>query len=91
MNGGFLLDGKWMLIKIFKSSPKIEQELVSDVDILTLLKHNHIITFIGYSVESLNNLLVYNFVSRGNLDENIDCMYSIVLHLNIMKACRNIK
>lgn len=68
---GFLPDGQSVAVKILNSSSKTEQELLSEVEILTLLKHNHIITLIGYCVEGLNRLLVYNFVSRGNLEENL--------------------
>jgi len=68
---GFLPDGQSVAVKILNSSSKTEQELLSEVEILTLLKHNHVITLIGYCVEGLNHLLVYNFVSRGNLEENL--------------------
>lgn len=68
---GFLPDGQSVAVKILNSSSKTEQELLSEVEILTLLKHNHVITLIGYCAEGLNRLLVYNFVSRGNLEENL--------------------
>lgn len=77
---GFLPDGQSVAVKILNSSSKTEQELLSEVEILTLLKHNHVITLIGYCAEGLNRLLVYNFVSRGNLEENLHGIYSIVLH-----------
>ena len=74
MYRGSLPNGQLVAVKILNSSSKAEQELLSEVEILTLLKHNHIITLIGYSVEGLNRLLVYNFVSRGNLEENLHGM-----------------
>lgn len=68
---GSFPDGQLVAVKILNSSSKTEQEVLSEVEILTLLKHSHIITLIGYCVEGLNRLLVYNFVSRGNLEENL--------------------
>ena len=54
MYRGFIPYGKYVAVKILNSSSKTEQELLSEVDIITLLKHNNIITFIGYYVEGFN-------------------------------------
>eukprot|EP01018_Ginkgo_biloba_P019101 Gb_33107 [translate_table: standard] len=68
---GFLSDGQCVAVKILNPSPEGDQELLLEVEIVITLKHKHIVSLIGYCVEGQNRLLVYNFVYRGNLEENL--------------------
>ncbi|XP_057865264.1 protein kinase STUNTED isoform X2 [Cryptomeria japonica] len=68
---GFLPDGQTVAVKVLNCSSDAEEEIILEVDILTSLKHNCIISLLGYCVEGPNWLLVYNFVSGGNLEENL--------------------
>lgn len=68
---GFLPDGRPVAVKVLNCSLDVEDEVILEVDILTSLKHNRIISLVGYCVEGPNWLLVFNFVSGGNLEENL--------------------
>ncbi|KAH9308314.1 hypothetical protein KI387_036225, partial [Taxus chinensis] len=68
---GFLFDGQSVAVKVLNCSSEADEEFILEVEILTSLNHNRIISLVGYCVESHSRLLVYNFVSRGNLEENL--------------------
>lgn len=68
---GVLSDGQSLAVKVLNCSSIAEQDLLMEVGILTSLRHKHIISLVGYCVENHSRLLVYNFVSRGNLEENL--------------------
>lgn len=68
---GVLPEGQSVAVKLLNFSPEAEEELLSEVEIITSLQHKNIIVLIGYCIYGEERLLVYNFVSRGNLEENL--------------------
>ncbi|GAV69118.1 Pkinase domain-containing protein/Usp domain-containing protein [Cephalotus follicularis] len=68
---GHLPDGKELAVKILKPSEDVLKEFLSEIEILTTLHHKNIISLFGFCFESNNLLLVYDFLSRGSLEENL--------------------
>ncbi|OIV97005.1 hypothetical protein TanjilG_03579 [Lupinus angustifolius] len=68
---GFLPDGKELAVKILKPSEDVVKEFVQEIEIITTLHHKNIISLSGFCFESNHLLLVYNFLSRGSLEENL--------------------
>jgi len=68
---GCLPDGKELAVKILKPSDDVLKEFVLEIEIITTLHHKNIISLLGFCFEDGNLLLVYDFLSRGSLEENI--------------------
>ncbi|XP_044479294.1 probable receptor-like serine/threonine-protein kinase At5g57670 isoform X1 [Mangifera indica] len=68
---GCLPDGKELAVKILKSSEDVLKEFILEIDIITTLHHKNIISLSGFCFEENNLLLVYDFLSRGSLEENL--------------------
>eukprot|EP01018_Ginkgo_biloba_P019472 Gb_00853 [translate_table: standard] len=68
---GDLPDGQSVAVKQLNCSPKAEQELLMEVEITTALQNKHVISLIGYCVEQQKHLLVYNYLCRGSLEDNL--------------------
>ncbi|XP_051124461.1 protein kinase STUNTED-like [Andrographis paniculata] len=68
---GCLPDGKEIAVKILKPSEDALKEFLCEIDIVTNLNHKNIIYLFGFCFEDNNLLLVYDFVSRGSLEENL--------------------
>ncbi|WCJ43489.1 Protein kinase protein with adenine nucleotide alpha hydrolases-like domain [Euphorbia peplus] len=68
---GCLPDGKELAVKILKPSEDVLKEFVLEIEIITTLNHKNIISLLGFSFEDSNLLLVYDFLSRGSLEENL--------------------
>ncbi|CAB4308315.1 unnamed protein product [Prunus armeniaca] len=68
---GCLSDGKELAVKLLKPSGDILNEFVHEIEILTTLNHKNIISLFGFCFDENNLLLVYNFISRGSLEENL--------------------
>ena len=68
---GCLRDGKELAVKILKTSEDILKEFVLEVEIITTLHHKNIISLLGFCYEDNNLLLVYDFLSKGSLEENL--------------------
>ncbi|KAE9595894.1 hypothetical protein Lal_00030666 [Lupinus albus] len=68
---GCLPDGKELAVKILKPSEDVLEEFVLEIEIITTLHHKNIISLIGFCFEDDNLLLVYDFLSRGSLEENL--------------------
>ncbi|MED6189162.1 hypothetical protein PIB30_093136 [Stylosanthes scabra] len=68
---GHLPDGKELAVKILKPSVDVVKEFVQEIEILTTLDHKNIISLSGFCFEGNHLLLVYNFLSRGSLEENL--------------------
>lgn len=66
---GCLLDGKEVAVKILKPSEDALQEFVSEVEIITTLHHKNIVSLFGICFENDSLILVYDFLSRGSLEE----------------------
>ncbi|KAF7840135.1 putative receptor-like serine/threonine-protein kinase [Senna tora] len=68
---GYLPDGKELAVKILKPSEDVIKEFVSEIEIITTLHHKNIISLSGFCFDGNILLLVYDFLSRGSLEENI--------------------
>ncbi|XP_031130555.1 uncharacterized protein LOC116032220 isoform X2 [Ipomoea triloba] len=69
---GVLPDGKRVAVKILKSSKKAWKDFMQEVDIMTSVKHKNIAPLLGICIEDSSDLVsVYNFLSKGNLEENL--------------------
>ncbi|KAK4429609.1 Proline-rich receptor-like protein kinase PERK1 [Sesamum alatum] len=68
---GCLPDGKELAVKILKPSEDALKEFVLEIEIITALHHKNIISLFGFCFENNHLLLVYDFLSRGSLEENL--------------------
>ncbi|CAK9177578.1 unnamed protein product [Ilex paraguariensis] len=68
---GCLPDGKELAVKILKPSEDALKEFVLEIEIITTLHHKNIISLFGFCFEDNHLLLVYDFLSRGSLEENL--------------------
>ncbi|XP_062148719.1 protein kinase STUNTED isoform X2 [Alnus glutinosa] len=68
---GCLPDGKELAVKILKPSQDVLKEFVQEIEIITTLHHKNIISLVGFCFEDNNLILVYDFLSRGSLEENL--------------------
>ncbi|KAK4264708.1 hypothetical protein QN277_025846 [Acacia crassicarpa] len=68
---GSLPDGKEVAVKILKPSEDVVREFLLEIEIITTLHHKNIISLSGFSFDDNNLLLVYDFLTRGSLEENI--------------------
>ncbi|XP_022772340.1 probable receptor-like serine/threonine-protein kinase At5g57670 isoform X2 [Durio zibethinus] len=66
-----LQEGKELAVKILKPSADVLKEFVLEIEIITTLHHKNIISLLGFCYEENNLLLVYDFLSRGSLEENL--------------------
>ena len=58
-------------MKILKRTECVLKDFVAEIDIITTLHHKNVISLLGYCFENNNLLLVYNYLSRGSLEENL--------------------
>ncbi|XP_039138942.1 LEAF RUST 10 DISEASE-RESISTANCE LOCUS RECEPTOR-LIKE PROTEIN KINASE-like 1.3 [Dioscorea cayenensis subsp. rotundata] len=75
---GCLADGKELAVKILKPSANAVREFISEIEIINTLHHKNIISLYGFCFENSNLILVYDFFSRGSLEE--------ILHGNEVKT-----
>ncbi|VFQ94521.1 unnamed protein product [Cuscuta campestris] len=68
---GCLPDGKELAVKILKPCEGSEKQFCSEIEILTALHHENIISLFGFCFEENNLLLVYDLLSRGSLEDNL--------------------
>uniref|UniRef100_A0A2P2L387 Uncharacterized protein MANES_02G168800 n=1 Tax=Rhizophora mucronata TaxID=61149 RepID=A0A2P2L387_RHIMU len=68
---GCLPDGREIAVKILKPSEDVLKEFVLEIEIITTLHHKNIISLLGFCYEDNNLLLVYDFLPRGSLVENL--------------------
>ncbi|XVE95553.1 hypothetical protein REPUB_Repub02eG0107800 [Reevesia pubescens] len=68
---GCLRDGKELAVKILKPSEDVLKEFVLEIEIINTLNHKNIISLLGFCYEDNNLLLVYDFLSRRSLEENL--------------------
>jgi serine/threonine protein kinase len=80
---GCLPDGKELAVKILKPSDDVLKEFVLEIEIITALHHKNIISLIGFCFEDDNLLLVYDFLSRGSLEQNLQGTRYNLHHYNI--------
>lgn len=62
-------------MKILKPSEDALKEFVMEIEIITALNHKNIISIFGFCYEDNHLLLVYDFLPRGSLEENLHGTY----------------
>ncbi|KAL9233354.1 hypothetical protein vseg_008369 [Gypsophila vaccaria] len=68
---GCLPDGKELAVKTLKPSDDVCEEFVAEIEIITTMNHKNIISLFGFCVDDENLILVYDFLPRGSLEENL--------------------
>ncbi|KAK9286503.1 hypothetical protein L1049_014901 [Liquidambar formosana] len=68
---GILPDGKPVAVKILKSSKEAWKDFMLEVNIISSLKHKHIMPLLGVCIENNDLISVYDFLSKGSLEENL--------------------
>ncbi|CAA7013442.1 unnamed protein product [Microthlaspi erraticum] len=68
---GCLSNGREVAVKILKQTEDVLNDFVAEIEIITTLHHKNIISLLGFCFEDNNLLLVYNYLSRGSLEENL--------------------
>ncbi|KAL0386868.1 UNVERIFIED_CONTAM: putative receptor-like serine/threonine-protein kinase [Sesamum radiatum] len=68
---GILPEGKPVAVKILESSKEAWKDFVREVDIMTTVKHKRITPLLGICIKDDMLLSAYDFLSKGNLEENL--------------------
>lgn len=68
---GCQTQGRDIAVKILKSSDDVLGQFMSEIKLITSLHHKNIISLVGFCYDEDRLLLVYNFLSRGSLEENL--------------------
>ncbi|KAG6651581.1 serine/threonine-protein kinase CDG1-like [Carya illinoinensis] len=68
---GVLPDGKPVAVKILKSTKEAWKDFALEVDIISSLKHKNIMSLLGVCIEDNALISVYDFLSKGSLEENL--------------------
>ncbi|XP_021692697.2 protein kinase STUNTED isoform X2 [Hevea brasiliensis] len=68
---GSLRRGKLVAVKILKQYKEAWNDFSLEVDIMSSLKHKHIIHLIGVCIEDDHLILVYDFLSKGSLEKRL--------------------
>lgn len=71
MYKGILPDGKPVAVKILKKSKEAWKEFSLEIDIMITLKHRSISPLLGICIADNDLISVYDFFSKGNLEENL--------------------
>lgn len=66
-----LPDGKSVAVKVLNSSEEARNNFRQEMDIMTRVKHKNIAHLLGICIEDSDLISVYDFLSKGNLEENI--------------------
>lgn len=92
---GCLSDGRELAVKILKPSEDALKEFTSEIEIIISLNHKNIISLLGFCFENNNLVLVYDFLSRGSLEE---CLHgkpfyylvtSLSFYIYVYRSCRS--
>ncbi|KAI3761714.1 hypothetical protein L1987_52135 [Smallanthus sonchifolius] len=68
---GCLPDGRELAVKLLNTSEDALKEFVLEIEIITALHHENIISLFGFCFEDNKLLLVYDLLSRGSLEDNL--------------------
>lgn len=68
---GILPEGKAVAVKLLNSSREAWKDFCQEVDIMTFLDHQNITPLLGVCVEENNLISVYDYMARGNLEDNL--------------------
>ncbi|CAL9094956.1 unnamed protein product [Musa textilis] len=68
---GRLGNGQQVAIKLSKLSPETSKDFLSEVDIITKLKHLRVVPLLGICVEEHTLVSVYRYFPNGSLEQNL--------------------
>ncbi|GAB2277296.1 hypothetical protein Dimus_012004 [Dionaea muscipula] len=68
---GSLPDGQELAVKILKPTEDVLSEFITEIEIITAINHKNIISLLGYCFEDNNLILVYDYLPRGSLEDNL--------------------
>ncbi|XP_022944144.1 probable serine/threonine-protein kinase PBL26 isoform X1 [Cucurbita moschata] len=68
---GILPDGKPIAVKVMNFSKQAWNDFSREVDIISSLHHKNITPFLGICIEHDTLISVYDFFSKGSLEENL--------------------
>ncbi|KAK5833461.1 hypothetical protein PVK06_017295 [Gossypium arboreum] len=69
---GQLLGGKIVAVKQLKiGSGQGEREFRAEVEIISRVHHQHLVSLVGYCIANNHRLLIYEFVSNSNLERHL--------------------
>ncbi|KAK4424048.1 putative receptor-like serine/threonine-protein kinase [Sesamum alatum] len=68
---GILPEGELVAVKILESSKEARKDFMREVDIMTTVKHKRITSLLGICIKDNKLISVYDFLSKGNLEENL--------------------
>lgn len=77
MYKGTLPDGKLVAIKILRTSKEAQKDFAHEVEIISSVKHKNITPLIGICVKDNDLISVYDFSSKGSLEDNLHGKLSI--------------
>ncbi|KAG8503739.1 hypothetical protein CXB51_001736 [Gossypium anomalum] len=66
---GILPDNKAVAVKILESSKEACKDFANEIEIISSLKHKHIMPLIGICIKGHDLISVYDFSSKGSLEE----------------------
>lgn len=68
---GVFMDGKQVAVKVLKSSKQAWKDFSLEVNIMSSLRHKNITPLLGVCIDNSELISVYEFMSRGSLEQNI--------------------
>ncbi|KAI0496116.1 hypothetical protein KFK09_022423 [Dendrobium nobile] len=68
---GCLFDNKELAVKVLEPSDDVLKNFISEIEIMSKLHHKNIISLTGFCFENKSFVLVYDFLSRGCLEDNL--------------------
>ncbi|PIN17300.1 Serine/threonine protein kinase [Handroanthus impetiginosus] len=68
---GCLPGGREIAVKVLKPSEDVLKHFIAEIEIITSLRHQNIISLVGFCFEEDRLVLVYNLLSMGCLEENL--------------------
>jgi serine/threonine protein kinase len=73
-------DGKELAVKVLKSSEEAVKEFVAEIDIISSIDHRNAMALVGFCAEHGKLMLVYDYMSRGSLEEILhgECMLNLI-------------
>ena len=66
-----LPDGSLFALKKLKDGVKKEQDFISEIEIISMLRHRNLLSLEGWCYEKGEALLLYRYMSKGSLDQYI--------------------
>ncbi|KAF8118489.1 hypothetical protein N665_0005s0246 [Sinapis alba] len=68
---GGLSDGRELAVKVLKPCLDVLKEFTLEIEVITSVHHKNIVSLFGFCFENNNLMLLYDYVSRGSLEENL--------------------